>query len=79
MIKSAAKSQKTLFFFENKKDIFSAISEFLFLFKIYCQRKRKIKTDKTILKTIVFPQSGGENQGGKLSRGRATIKQNPIK
>ena len=49
MIKSAAKSQKTLFFFENKKDIFSAISEFLFLFKIYCQRKRKIKTDKTIL------------------------------
>lgn len=32
-----------------------------------------------ILKTIVFPQSGGENQGGKFKRGNAKIKKKPIK
>ena len=44
-----------------------------------CQIKRKIKIERIILKTIVFPQSGGENQGGTLSKGKAKIKKNPIK
>ena len=32
-----------------------------------------------ILKTIVFPQSGGENQGGTFSKGKAKIKKTPIR
>ena len=41
--------------------------------------KRKIREERIILKTIVFPQSGGENQGGKFKSGKAKIKKNPIK
>ena len=42
-------------------------------------KKTKIKIDKIILKTIVLPQSGGENQGGKFNKGNAKIKKKPIK
>ena len=38
-----------------------------------------MRTAKIILKTIVFPQSGGENQGGKFKSGKAKIKKNPTK
>ena len=51
-------------------------SDFL---KIVCQAKKKIKILITILKTIVFPQSGGENQGGKFNKGKTRIEKIPAK
>jgi hypothetical protein len=35
--------------------------------------------EKAIRKTMVLPQSGGENQGGKVRRGRKRITKNPAK
>jgi len=39
--------------------------------------KKNNKIDRTILNTIVFPQSGGENQGGKFKSGKNKIKKTP--
>ena len=51
----------------------------LFFLDRSCQMKTKIKMDSIILKIMVFPQSGGENRGGKFRRGKSKIKKNPIK
>jgi hypothetical protein len=35
--------------------------------------------EKIILKTSIFPHSGGKNQGGTAKSGRVMIKKNPVK